>query len=70
MTNKEAISILEALMEDIYIREDSMAYIERNLKALGLAVKALKNSGTTKIEITEVHTFARPEDTNDLKFGD
>lgn len=24
----------------------------------------------TKIEVTEVHTFAKPEDTSGLKFGD
>lgn len=29
-----------------------------------------KGNDTVKVEVTEVHTFAKPDDVEDIKFGD
>lgn len=68
MTNKEAIYIINRLNTYYCTDED--------LKALDLAIKALETvdaaqAGVSiKIEVTEIHKFAKPDDVSEIKFGD
>ena len=61
MTNAEAALILA--------REIMMGDDEWN-EAIQKAVDALSKTAEVKIEVIEHHTFAKPEDTSGLKFGD
>ena len=70
MTNTEAARILIGIMEDIEIEQDSKYYIGQCREAIDKAIDALCRTEEVKIEVIEHHTFAKPEDTTGLKFGD
>lgn len=67
MTNQEAIKILSSLLS---VRDMFLIYPDETFyDAIECAVAALAG-GPLKVEITEIHQFAKPEDTEGLKFGD
>ena len=61
MTNAEAAVILA---------REIMAGDDEWNEAIQKAVAALSFTEEVKIEVIEHHTFAKPEDTTGLKFGD
>ena len=64
MTNQEAIKTLSALLDfkGFLIVPDETLY-----EAIETAVAAL-SGGHLKVEITEIHRFAKPDDVNNVDF--
>ena len=73
MNKEETIKRLIKLYElGISALEDDICYIgfdEEDLEALETAISVLSGPAIT-VEVTEIHKFAKPEDTTGLKFGD
>ena len=77
MTNEDAKNIIIGIIEDYTF---CGLYVELNydqktfsdvIEALNMAVASLTfTTHAVKIDITEHHTFAKPDDTSGLKFGD
>ena len=74
MTNEEAKNIITGVIEDFTY---SCGYVELDLdketlsaviEALSMASAALDTIECIKIEVTEHHTFAKPDDVSDLDF--
>ena len=66
MTNKEAIEYGKKWDEALESRGDTPFSEARQF--LNLAIYALKQMAPVKIEVTEHHTFAVPDDVEDLDF--
>ena len=74
MTNEEAKNIITGVIEDFtyscgYVDLDKET-LSQVIEALSMASAALDTIECIKIEVTEHHTFAKPDDVSDLKFGD
>ena len=74
MNKEETIKSLIKLYESaVSALEDNNYYIglfvEEDLEALETAISVLSGPAI-KVEVTEIHKFAKPEDTSGLKFGD
>ena len=73
MGNNEVISRLSKLRSLMIsaIEDDiiSIGFDEDDIEAIEIAVAALVGR-PINIEVTEIHKFAKPEDTSGLKFGD
>ena len=73
MTNAEAINILIEIKEEIEFEhdsfeQDSKVYIEKVSEAVNKAIAALCFTDEIKIEVIEHHTFAKPEEVNNIDF--
>lgn len=67
MTNEKAIQVISAYLDfkGFVLYPDETFY-----EALECAVAALDTVKCIQIEVTEHHTFAKPDDVEDIKFGD
>ena len=74
MTNKDAKNIIKCVIEDFI---SSGRYVELDydketynkvIEALSIASAALDTIEFIKIEVIENHTFAKPDDVEDLDF--
>lgn len=69
MTNQEAINNLILIEDHMLSKNKCEHYQNLVIDTIETAIAALAG-GPIKIEVTEYHAFAKPEDTSGLKFGD